>query len=179
VEYRFLAVGGSAPASWLLATGKLPGGIAFRNGVLTGVARVAGIYPITIAARSGKDTDELSLTLVARPENLAGAASEVLVPSLAAARERMDNMRAGSGRVLLSTDPEVLRDGKSFGPGSGFLGAVPQGQKGRAAFGYRWKVAQEIGLVHSIPEPERTLPGSDRSRSSTKTKAAVGERLKV
>jgi hypothetical protein len=138
---------GSVPVSWRVAAGKLPDGITFRDGALSGAARAAGIFPVTIAAQAGRWTDEQPVTLVVRSENLASAASEVLVPSLSAARERIVSLRPGAARELYSADPEVLRDGKTFGSGSAFLGAMPPGQPSRAPYGYRWTGAQEIGLV--------------------------------
>lgn len=62
---------------------------------------------------------------------------EILTPSPEPTREGLEKMRQ-AGRPAFNTEPKILRDGKTSGPASAFMGAVAQGDTDRHHHGYRW-----------------------------------------
>ncbi|MGE5570839.1 MAG: ADP-ribosylglycohydrolase family protein [Rhodospirillales bacterium] len=149
VKHSFTTVGAEAPVKWTLASGKLPAGLTFKGGVLSGSTTTAGVFPITIEARSGRDSDRISFPLIVRTANLALTASEILAPPVPERAEGGNQRREPAPRP----DPEVLRDGSVMGARAELRGTVRRGETGRPQFGYRWAEPQLIGVVSFCPGP--------------------------
>lgn len=150
VRHEFTTVGGKAPVSWRLASGSLPAGLAFSRGVLSGTASAAGVFPITIEARSGTESDRLAFSLAARSANLAAKAAAILTPPSEPGPETAGRRPRGPA---FSVDPEALRDGRCTGAASTFRSMARQGDTSRQQYGYRWAESQDVGIVSFCPGP--------------------------
>lgn len=149
VRHSFTTVGAEGPVTWTLASGKLPAGLNFSGGVLSGSAATAGVFPITIEAKSGPHSDRISFPLIVRTPNLALTASGILAPPPPQRAEGGSQRREPASRP----DPEILRDGRVMGARAALRGTVRRGETGRPQYGYRWAEPQLIGVVSFCPGP--------------------------
>ena len=144
VSYEFIATGAPESAKWRLAEGRLPAGLSFSDGRLSGVpAGPAGVYPVTVAIGPLRR----SVPLIVRGENLAPAAQRILTPiakpDLAEARRLFLDTPA----VRFADSPEVLRDGKRRGDGATFLSLGAGSEPRSDHYGYEWDRRRQIGMV--------------------------------
>lgn len=141
VAHDFIATAG---AKWKLVEGKLPRGIAFANGRLSGIAAgPAGVYPVTIAVGALRR----SVTLVVRPENLARSARRILTPIEKPDLAEAKKLFLDTPIVRFADSPEVLRDAKRGGDGATFLSLGADTEPRIDHYGYEWDQRRQIGLV--------------------------------
>ena len=120
-----LAADGTAPITWSLVSGALPGGLSLNTstGVISGTPTAAGTYPFTVQATNnvGNDTQALNITVSAPPfittTSLPGGAvgvpySQTLVSD-------------GTTPITWSLDAGTLPDGLTLATDTGVISGIP------------------------------------------------------
>ncbi|MCX6620866.1 MAG: DUF1349 domain-containing protein [Acidobacteria bacterium] len=148
VDHTFLAVGAGASPVWRLVEGKLPDGLRFAGGRLTGSATAPpGVYPVTVEVQAGARALRQRVPLVVRGENLARTARRILTPVEKPDLDLFRRLFLDTPPVWLGQSPEVLRDGRRSGAGATFLsigaGTAPRSDQ----YGYLWAEPKAIGAV--------------------------------
>jgi len=146
--YDFLAVGAKSRPAWRLASGRLPEGLEFRDGHLSGMPHSSpAVYPVEIEVRSGSSSLRQKVPLIVRGENLAPKAARILAPLDRADLSLRKRLIIDTPPTFFSDSVEVIRDGKRTGPGATFLsigaGSVPR----EDYYGYEWAQPQKLGLM--------------------------------
>ncbi len=148
VDFVFLASGAGPHPDWKIVQGKLPAGLTFAQGRLSGVTQDApGVYTVTIEVRSGKPFRRRDFPLLVRGQNLAQHAQRILSPLSQPDFSLWKSIPSDTPRLYYAASPEALRDGKRRGAGASFIslgaGAAPRDDY----YGYEWDQPQRIGVL--------------------------------
>lgn len=153
VDYRFYLSGGKSPFVWRIAAGRLPEGLQFAGGKLSGLATEPGVYAITVSVqdRSGQKLKQ-PVKLIVRDINLAREADEVLASVLEIDAAKRDGLWLTVPKSLYADRlVDIIRDGKRLGDGQTFYSISADLNADTASkidyYGYRWTVPQTIGLL--------------------------------
>lgn len=142
----FVAMGAQSPV-WKVTQGRIPKGLRFSGGRISGTTMAPGVFPVTIEVRSGAARLHRNIPLLVRGRNLAPQASRILTPVQAPDLELAKRLFLDTPPLRFASSPEVLRDGKHSGDGATFL-SIGEGSAPRSDFyGYEWPSPQHIGLV--------------------------------
>ncbi|MBI2424274.1 MAG: ADP-ribosylglycohydrolase family protein [Candidatus Hydrogenedentes bacterium] len=148
LEWAIPLFGGTAPYAVQVLLGELPSGLHFENGVLSGTAEQAGVYPIVVEAQ---DSAGVPLTqtvqLMVRGPNLAPSAKEILANVRETNTARRDKLWLTVPASLYAPSVEVIRDGKTTGDGSTFYSIDSSEGPRQDYYGYTWETPQRIGLL--------------------------------
>jgi hypothetical protein len=147
VSHAFPVIGGKGPYRWRVSGGKLPPGLAFRDGRITGVAKQAGSFPVSIEVTQGSARASRDFTLLVRGRNLAPSASGILARVHKTDTAKRDAMWLTVPKSLYADSVDVIRDGKRSGDGSTFYSIGGDPQDATDYYGYEWTVPQRIGLI--------------------------------
>ena len=148
VEHVLPVFGGEPPYRWSLRSRRIPDGLRFRDGRLSGLASSPGVFPIGLHLADSKgQAMTRRRNLVVRGPNLARTAERVLSSVQQTDTVRRDKMWLTVPRSLYANDVEVIRDGNRLGDGSTFYSIEGHGRPKRDFFGYEWRHPQVIGLL--------------------------------
>ena len=148
VDYSFVAVGGSEKYSWEIINGKLPEGLVFNAGSLSGQATKAGVYPITLKISDGSESLQGDYNLLVRGKNLAKNASEVVANVKETNTEIRDSFWLTVPYSLYADNLEsIIRDGKILGDGSTFYSIISDTKQKTDYYGYKWDKPVDVGVI--------------------------------
>jgi hypothetical protein len=130
-----------------VASGKLPDGLDFKEGLLTGVSSAAGVYPLELQIRSADRTVAKIFNLVVRGANLAGKAAMVLTNVRETNVAARDSMWLTVPYSLYANTVDVIRDAKNIGDGSTFYSVDGAHSPKIDYYGYEWAEPFNISLI--------------------------------
>lgn len=134
---------------WMLIDGLLPPGLSFDNGKLIGTPTESGTFNIKIQIDNNKNiTLEKSISLIVRGHNIARLADSVIANVSKMNQAVLDSCWYTFGRSMYATDADVIRDGKTNGPGSVFYSLAAKANIPKVDYyGYQWKTPQEVSMM--------------------------------
>lgn len=147
VDYKILLSGETKDTKWELTGGKLPEGLSFSNGIISGIPSQTGHYSINVTVVTLQGSLSHDVKLMVRPDNLAFSAKEVIANVPVTNIEIRDAM-AFSYKSMYADNVEVIRDGKYNGNRSVFLSILNRDKNPKIDFyGYKWDNVQTIGSM--------------------------------
>ncbi len=147
VEHKFPVSGGKPPFKWHVLSGRLPEGLKFQNGKLTGKATEVGFFMIEIQVENNGNAISREFNLVVRGKNMAPYAKKILASTYHTDTARRDSMWLTVPRSLYAESIEVISDRKRLGNGSTFYSISNEPSKKVDYYGYEWDESQTIGLL--------------------------------
>lgn len=147
VNYSFNTSIPSSELNWSIEYGSLPPGVELRDGILTGVAKEKGLFPVTLKASKGSNSVTRTLQLVVKGKNIASSASEVLSNVAKTDTAARDNMWLTVSKGLYADQPTIINDGKTGGQGSVFYSINGQTGPKNDFYGYKWSREQDISSM--------------------------------
>lgn len=134
--------------NWKLIAGNLPKGISFENGKLTGSPINPGKYNVTVQLDNGKKFLKKDFELLVRGTNIAGDASKVLANVYTLNEAVLDSCWTTFGKPIYAKTAEVIRDGKTRGPGSVFNSLAAKAKLPKVDYyGYEWKEKRDVDML--------------------------------
>ena len=147
VDYTFPVSGNTVHCTWSVTNGKMPEGLFFSNGKLSGKPQKAGIYPIQLKVEQDKVATERAYTIVVRGKNYAEHAKSILSNVTTTSALTRDSMWVTVSHSMFAKDIHILNDGKISGEGSVFY-SINQSLKPKTDYyGYEWEEKKLIGLI--------------------------------
>lgn len=147
VDYDFSCVTNKG-CRWKLTGGKLPQGLKFRGGRLSGVTDKVGDYDITLCLSDGRTVISKDFHLVVRGRNIAAEASEVLSLAKETNFDVLDSCWTTVSHSFYAGSVDVIRDGRVSGPGASFYSLTDKSLGPREDyFGYRWDEPVTVDMV--------------------------------
>lgn len=142
-DYDFACVT-NRNCEWKMVDGKLPEGLKFSKGKLTGVPEKAGRSQIRLAISDGNQILEKDFELVVRGRNI--ARSGKIVSSVSETNfEVLDSCWLTNSRDWYARSVEVINDGVLTGPNSVFCSLQAKSLEPRRDwFGYVWDTPQKF-----------------------------------
>lgn len=137
VDYDFACVS-NRHFKWRLVSGKLPEGLKFKNGKLTGITSQKGNYDIRLSLSDGKQTITKDFTLVVRGRNIAPE-GHIVASAQKTNFEVLDSCWLTNSRAYYAQDVSVINDGILSGANSVFCSLASKSNAPRQDwFGYTW-----------------------------------------
>ena len=122
VKYKFIVTGGTGNYKWQIVEGKLPEGLKFENGYLTGNTSQIGVFPLTLQVSDDEVSLEGKYNLFARGKNLSKTATEVLANVKETDIKLRDSFWLTVPYSLYVNNlVDIIRDGKYLGDRFDFL----------------------------------------------------------
>lgn len=133
---------------WELIKGKLPEGVAFLNGKLSGTPRESGRFPVTLQLSSGKETITKDFGLVVKTSNIAQKADTIYANIRKLNESVLDSCWITFGKPMYAKNVEVINDGIKSGAGSVFYSLAAKSKLPKIDyFGYGWKEDHNINML--------------------------------
>jgi len=146
VDYKIPLSGETDNTKWEITGGKLPRGLSFNDGIISGTSAETGYYTIRVTVTTPEKELSDDIKLMIRPGNLAFSASEVLANVSVTNTIYRDSI--ASYKSMYADNVEVIRDGKYTGDKSVFLSIINRNKEPKIDFyGYKWNDTQLIGLM--------------------------------
>ncbi len=137
VDYDFACVS-NRQYKWRLVSGKLPDGLKFKDGKLTGVTTQKGDWDIRLSLSDGKQTITKDFTLVVRGRNIAPE-GKIVASAQKTNFEVLDSCWLTNSRAYYAQDVSVINDGILSGANSVFCSLTSKSNAPRQDwFGYIW-----------------------------------------
>lgn len=137
VDYDFACVS-NRQYKWRLVSGKLPDGLKFKDGKLTGVTTQKGDWDIRLSLSDGKQTITKDFTLVVRGRNIAPE-GKIVASAQKTNFEVLDSCWLTNSRAYYAQDVSVINDGILSGANSVFCSLTSKSNAPRQDwFGYTW-----------------------------------------
>lgn len=134
--------------NWTLLSGKLPEGLTFDKGKLSGTTNKPGNYEITLQLDNGKQKLTRNFNLLVRTQNIAPTADTIYANVRQLNEKVLDSCWHTFGKSLYALNVNVINDGKIQGPGSVFYSLAAKSKIPKVDYyGYGWKDAQTIGSL--------------------------------
>lgn len=134
--------------NWSMISGKLPEGITFDKGRITGTPAKAGDYEITLQLDNGKQKTSRTFQLLVRSENIAPAADTIYANVRNLNSKVLDSCWHTFGTSLYAKDVKVINDGLTGGQGSVFYSLAAKAKIPKVDYyGYGWKQPQKISSL--------------------------------
>lgn len=147
VEYTFYTEANKA-YSWKLKSGKLPEGVSFDNGKISGVPQKAGKYTIELSLDNGKTILTKTFELLVRSENIAFQADTIYTNIRELNSDVLDSCWYTFGKPLYANSVNVINDGILKGEGSVFYSLAAKAKLPKVDyFGYGWNDEKNIGMI--------------------------------
>jgi len=147
VAYNFPLSGNTPNCKWSIVSGKIPEGLTFSQGRLSGTPHNAGIYPIRLKVKQGKISAFRDYNIIVRGKNYAPSATSILSNVQTTSASTRDSMWVSVSHSMFAKDISILNDEKVSGEGSVFY-SINQSFKPKMDFyGYEWKQKKQIGLI--------------------------------
>lgn len=134
--------------NWSMIAGKLPVGLTFTKGKLTGVPTTPGYSKITLQLDNGKEKITHDFNLLVRGTNFAPTADTILANVRQLNELVLDSCWYTFGKSMYAKNVEVINDGKIDGPGSVFYSLAAKANIPKVDYyGYGWKTPQKISMM--------------------------------
>jgi len=134
--------------TWKLISGKLPEGVAFDKGRISGTAMKQGKYPVTLQIGNASESITKDFDLLVRGNNIAAEADSVFANVRDLNFSVLDSCWYTFGKSMYAGNVEVIRDGKINGPGSVFYSLAAKTKLPRVDYyGYSWKEDRGIDMI--------------------------------
>lgn len=147
VEYDFYTDANKA-YNWKLTAGKLPEGISFDNGRISGIPQKAGKYTIELSLDNGKNRLTKTFELLVRTQNIAPQADTIYANVRELNSEVLDSCWYTFGKPLYANSVNIINDGILKGEGSVFYSLASRATLPKIDyFGYGWKEEKEISKL--------------------------------
>lgn len=147
VDYNFFG-SNNQKYDWSLVAGKLPDGVSFGKGQLSGTPTKPGLYPISLQLSNGSQKISREFQLLVRTENIAAFADTVLANVRKLNEQVLDSCWYTFGKSLYAKSVDVIRDGKTSGPGSVFYSIASKSNLPKVDYyGYAWEKEQDIDMI--------------------------------
>lgn len=133
---------------WDMTGGKLPQGLNFENGHLSGTPVNPGVYPVTLALSDGNKSITKDFSLLVRNTNIAPEADSVLANVRELNEAVLDSCWYTFGRSLYAKSVAVINDGRIGGPGSVFYSLAAKANIPKVDYyGYEWDEPRDINML--------------------------------
>lgn len=147
VDYNFYTEANKI-YNWSMIAGKLPVGITFTKGKLTGVPTTPGYSKITLQLDNGKEKITHDFNLLVRGTNIAPTADTILANVRELNEKVLDSCWYTFGKSMYAKNVEVINDGKIDGSGSVFYSLAAKAKIPKVDYyGYGWKSPQKISMM--------------------------------
>lgn len=134
--------------NWTLTGGTMPKGVSFNNGHLTGTPTVPGKYKVKVQLENGKQKLDKEFELLVRNTNIASTADSILANVRVLNESVLDSCWYTFGKSMYAKNVEVIRDGKTNGPGSVFYSIAAASKIPKVDYyGYQWQEEQNIDML--------------------------------
>jgi hypothetical protein len=134
--------------NWSLVSGKLPAGLTFTKGRLTGIPLAPGYSTITLQLDNGKEKIDRDFILLVRNTNIAPTADTILANVRQLNEKVLDSCWYTFGKSMYAKTVDVINDGKVNGPGSVFYSLAAKAKIPKVDYyGYGWKAPQKISML--------------------------------
>jgi len=134
--------------NWSMIAGKLPVGLTFTKGKLTGIPTTPGYSKITLQLDNGKEKITHDFNLLVRGTNFAPTADTILANVRQLNEKVLDSCWYTFGKSMYAKNVEVINDGKIDGPGSVFYSLAAKAKIPKVDYyGYGWKTPQKISMM--------------------------------
>ncbi len=131
-----------------LISGKAPDGTTIEKGHLSGIPTSPGDYPVSLQLNDGKKAISKDFILTVRNHNIAPDADSVLANIRTLNEAVLDSCWYTFGKSIYAKNVEVIRDGKTSGPGSVFYSLAQKSNLPKVDYyGYSWKTEQNIDMI--------------------------------
>ena len=133
---------------WSLIKGKLPEGLSFANGKLSGTPAESGKFPITLQLSSKTQSMQKDFTLLVKPRNIAPKADTIYANVRKLNEEVLDSCWITFGKPMYAKTVDVINDGVKSGDGSVFYSLAAKSNLPKIDyFGYGWNNPQDISML--------------------------------
>lgn len=147
VEYSFYTEANKAYC-WKLKSGKLPEGVSFHNGKISGIPQKPGKYTIELGLSNGKTELTKIFELLVRSKNVAFLADTIYTNIRELNSEVLDSCWYTFGKPLYANSVNVINDGILRGEGSVFYSLAAMAKLPKIDyFGYGWNESKNINMI--------------------------------
>ncbi|NVO18892.1 MAG: ADP-ribosylglycohydrolase family protein [Bacteroidetes bacterium] len=147
VDYNFYTEANKV-YNWSLVGGKLPDGLTFSKGKLTGIPTSGGYSRITLQLDNGKEKATKEFNLLVRGTNIAPTADSILANVRNLNEKVLDSCWYTFGKSMYAKSVDVINDGVLSGPGSVFYSLAAKAKIPKVDYyGYSWKTPQKISMM--------------------------------
>lgn len=147
VVFLFPVSGDKPSCKWSIVNGKIPEGLTFTNGKLSGTPQKTGIYTICLRVEQEGKIAERIVNLLVRGNNYAESAKSILSNVTTTSIPTRDSMWVTVGPSLFANDVHILNDGRINGNGSVFYSISNSFKPKTDFYGYQWNEKKLIGLI--------------------------------
>ncbi len=147
VDYKFYVSGGEPPLKWKITRGKLPRGLSFNKGKLSGIAKKAGTFPVEIQVSDINNRSTKEFELLVREKNIAPQAKNIIASVTKTDIAKRDSMWLSVPYSLYANNVDVINDGKKFGEGSTFYSICKNRENNTDYYGYEWLEKKSISIL--------------------------------
>ena len=147
IDFTFPVSGNKPICKWSILSGKLPDGLAFNNGKLSGIPKKPGIYTIRLKVEQEKEASERVFNLLVRGENYAESVKSILSNVTTTSASTRDSMWVSISPSMFAKDIQIINDGKINGQGSVFYSINHSFRQKNDYYGYEWNEKKLIGLI--------------------------------
>ena len=147
VDFTFPVSGNKESCKWSIASGKMPEGLTFSNGKLSGTPQKTGVYSIQLKVEQEKATAKRTYNLIVRGENYAESAKSILSNVTTTSASTRDSMWLSISPSMFAKDIHILNDGIINGEGSVFYSINHSFKPKTDYYGYEWEEKKLIGLI--------------------------------
>ena len=134
--------------SWTLVNGKLPEGLTFKDGNISGTPVEAGSYSVTLQISDGKQKIQKDFDLLVRDNNLAPKAKRIVSNAFEVNMDVLKSTWYTFGLPLYAKSVNVINDGKTNGEGSVFYSLMTESRLPKVDYyGYTWNDSHNIRMI--------------------------------
>ena len=147
VDYTFYTTANKT-YNWSLVSGKIPEGLSFTNGLLTGTPENPGNYQIELQLDNGRDKITRKFDLLVRTKNIAPIADTIYANVRQLNEKVLDSCWYTFGKSLYAKDVSVINDGNTSGKGSVFYSLAAKARIPKVDYyGYGWDEPRRISMI--------------------------------
>ncbi len=147
ITYNFYT-NGNITYNWNIISGKLPKGLEFSKGQLTGTPSETGYFMITLQLDNTKEKISHDFNLLVRGENIALTADTIYANIRELNELVLDSCWYTFGKPLYAKNISVINDGKLSGDGSVFYSLATKSKLPKVDYyGFGWNNIQEISRI--------------------------------
>lgn len=133
---------------WKLVGGKLPKGLTFKNGTISGTPQEAGKYNIELQLSGKGNSIKKEFSILVKPENLAFEADTIYANVRNVNEAVLDSCWITFGKPMYAKSVDVIRDGRKKGAGSVFYTLADASKNPKIDyFGYGWAKPVKVNMI--------------------------------
>lgn len=134
--------------TWSHIDGKLPEGLIFSKGHLSGTPKNPGLYKIVLRLDDGNTSITRSFDLLVRSQNIALFADTIYANVRQLNESVLDSCWYTFGKSLYASDVSVVNDGVYHGHGTVFYSLASKSKIPKVDYyGFGWETPQNISMV--------------------------------